>query len=417
MKTLTLPSAVIQRITDQINKDYPTLNEKQRIKLFNTACEMWWTISMKHINEMEIQESNYGDAAIYNLWVNIHKTDLEKFRITFDSKRILYTQILNLLTDAQTIDVNEKYSSGKFSKSYRPNTEVSYRTLTNIDLDLKFINRSFKTQGELIQKNLEWTKLITDLYLVKIDLTGYFNHLDGNLGKFYKNRQLKKQVKLKNGQTKFIEINQSEPIYFTDRLIYTLKQRAIKINLGIHSFSVADTGRIYSSIANLHKSALPFITLNDNEVIERDAVNCQPLLLASLIDNEQYRNDCETGCFYERFSEGLDLDRNQVKLWCYSKIFFNDAKIIGSSALQLDSVYPGLSAQINEFKEQPIRENQLWFRLQSLEAAIFVKVASQVHFPVITRHDSIIVNAKWQEEVDELIVKEFKRIGLMVNLK
>lgn len=412
MKKLLLPTQVIESVNNQIQKDYPTITEKQRLKLFTVACEMWWIITDRHQSIIEKNQNQYGDASVYNLHINFHRNELYKFQIRIDKRVLKYNQILDLLVQSNVLEINHIYSSGRFTKSYRPHVDLCYNRAQLVELDLKWINQFFWSKQQLIDANPEYSKLIQDMYLTKVDLESYFDYLDEMKGQLYKT----KQVTITNNNKTF-KTNKLMDVYFDDRTIYRLKQKATKINLGSHFFKVADTGRIYSSLANLPKTAVKFLTLNGDPVIERDATNCQPLLLSSIINHDQYKEDCQSGVFYQKGAAVTEKSRDQFKVWSYANIFFNDKKVTSKVAQQLDSIYPGISNQINVYKETELREDQLWFRLQSLEAAIFVAVAKQLPFPVITRHDSLLIHPKWKNQVDELLKNEFKRLGLKVKLK
>src|SRR5690606_32544737 len=138
-----------------------------------------------------------------------------------------------------------------------------------------------------------YRKLIDDLYLVNIDLEKLYWHLDQTIGMPYSNKT---------------------DAVLTPAKAYSLKIQALKINLGIHFFSVSSTGRIYSSIANLPTVMLPFLELHNEKVVEIDAVNSQPLLLAGMINHPQFKADVEAGLFYEKMAESMDISRQEFKM-------------------------------------------------------------------------------------------------------
>jgi hypothetical protein len=166
-------------------------------------------------------------------------------------------------------------------------------------------------------------------------------------------------------------------------------------------------------MANLPSIMIPFISLNNQSVVEIDAANSQPLLLANLVNNPKYQTDCENGLFYEVMGNSMGISRDEFKEKSYKWIFFNDNQIGKVWKDRLEAVYPGLTKQINQIKS----EKPLWFELQSLEADIWIKIAQKQLNPVITRHDSLIVESKHATRISKEIEKEYKRRGMKVKLK
>lgn len=409
--TVPIPVLVIDSITDQITKDYPTLQGNTKLKLFQVCCEMWLFILDEHETEKSKKEKEFGDSKIDNIYANISREKFQKFQIKLNGKVFQYTEIKNLLIKSNLIEDNSKYKVGEFSKSYRPNPENKYLTYQLVDLDFKLFLKNENIIENLILENPKHAKLIKDLYLAKINLSTLLVDLQNGLGKKYTTKSNKWNTK-------------SWDVILDHKRLMAIMIKAIKINLGIHFFKEADTGRIYSSIANLPKLCLPHLTLNGNAVAEADAANCQPLLLSSLIDNAQFKQDCENGIFYEKMAFFLNIERDDFKVLSYAKIFFNNKKIDDKMAKNLDSVYPGLSEQINKYKANSDEEAKamdqsqlLWNRLQSIEASIFIKVAKSLPYPVLTRHDSIIVSTEYKEKIKKALTKEFKKYNLNVKFK
>jgi len=402
---IPIPTLVIQNITNYISVNYPTLSENNKTKLFSRVCELWFTIYTEHQHEIQKKSKDFHNSHIDNIYVDIPKTRLAKFQIKIAGTNIQYPTILGILKSTNLIHINDAYSTNRFSKSYRPNPEIKYDLIQNIELDLQKFTKNFKTREQLLEENPTYTKLISDLYLIKVDLSQFFKTLESLIGLPYKTEK-------------------GQEIILTPQHAYSLKIRAIKTNLGIHFFSVASTGRLYTSLSNLPKLTLKHITLNNKPTVEIDAANCQPLLLASLINHPQFTQDCEAGIFYNKMANHLGITREEFKIQSYAQIFFNNKKITKTMATQLDSVYPGLSTLINQYKCKSKKEAQtkhkselLWHQLQSLESQIFIGTALSQLAPVITRHDSIICNQEVEEEIRNTLIKKFSKIGIKVTLK
>jgi len=406
MKTqVPVPTVVIERVTNQIQKDYPTLTQDQKTKLFSKLVEFWFYIYTEHQKEIQKLSASFGNEHLFNVYTHIHRSKLAKYRVKIGGKLIQYPELIKVLQSLQLVDINDTYSAGRFSKSYRTSPTLRYEMVQMIELDLSKLLINNKTREQLLQENPNHTKLINDLYLVKVHIDNFFLQIDFLIGSVYK---------WEKGEAKVL----------TPEHAYALKIRAIKINLGIHFFSVACTGRIYSSLANLPKLTLPFITLNGKVPMEIDAANCQPLLLASLLNHSSFKSDCESGIFYDKMAEHLGLTRQEFKIKSYAQIFFNNKKISKEMSETLDQVYPNLSEQINEWKAKSKKAaqamdkvNLLWHKLQSLEASVFVKTALEQMRPVFTRHDSIVCTPEDFDSISKAIKKRFKEIGIKVTLK
>jgi hypothetical protein len=407
MKTLTeipVPVNVIDATSNYIATTYPGLSESHKSKLFSKLAEVWFYIYSTHSEERNRQLPKFHNHHIDNIYVNISRTILSTFQIRIGSTIMQYTELIRILNNCGLIDINHSYEVGKNPKSYRPNPEIRYELTRTIPINLEKFIKANHSKSDLLKSNPGYESLINNLYLVKIDLPNFFEEIENSIGQTYK-------------------WDKGEPKVLTAELAYRLKIKAIKINLGIHFFSVSSTGRIYSSLANLPKVCLPHVTLNGLRPIEIDAKNCQPLLLSSIIKNQEFQTDCEAGVFYDRMADHLGITRTEFKMLSYAQIFFNNKKINAKTVSQLESVYPGLATQINAYKCKSKKEaaavgdeNLLWYRLQSLEAKIFIQTALKQLTPVITRHDSILCLPTEVDAITEQLTSAFKKIGIDVKL-
>lgn len=405
MKTnLPIPIYVVNKISTYLLTTYPNISETHKSKLFSKLIELWFFVYDSHNEEKAKKLNKFFNNHIDNIYVNISRTELKIFNV-YVGKQLQYIDLLKILESTGLIDINSSYEVGKNSKSYRANPAIQYNLIETIEIDVTKFIKSNASKSEILAKNPGYETLIENLYLIKIDLPNFFNKLDESINQVYK-------------------WDKGEPKILTNELAYALKIKAIKINLGIHFFTVSSTGRVYSSLANLPKVCLPFILLNGFQPIEIDATNCQPLLLSSIINNIQFKTDCELGIFYNEMANHLGISRDEFKILSYAEIFFNNKKITQKMAIKLNTIYPGLSEEINEYKysskkaakAQP-ETDLLWFRLQSLESSIFIKTALEQITPVITRHDSILCLPSQCEEICKSITNKFLEIGISVNLK
>jgi len=396
MKTLIstpIPTEVLQRITDSIKFEYPELDEKSRTKLLSRLVELWWLIKDAHIKELS-KISDYETSNLEYRYTNISSRTLSKFEIQIN-KKIKVNTLLLMLEQARVIDINNIYSVGNFTKSYRPTPELDYLHTFNIPIDFSKIIDSYSSEEQLIAKNdPKYTKLIKDLYKTRIDLTSFFLVMDSITNTIYK------------------KVKGVEKIMTPD-LAYDYKMRAIKINLGLHFFSVSSTGRCYTSIANLPTITLKYLTVDGRNMIDIDLNNSQPLNLSVLIDNPQYKKDCESGVFYDKVAAHLNITRDEFKLKSYETIFFNKDKVTGLTADNLEVVYPGIVRQINALKDK----EELWFLLQKMEADLWISTALEISNTILTRHDSVMIFPEDLQSFKDSITAKYKKLGASITLK
>lgn len=399
MKTaIPLPVTVIQNIESYVTTNYPSLKESGKVKLFSELLELWFFIKSKHVGSVSLLESKNeklkaSDKSHLN-WVNISRDELVHFKVSIDKSRIIYSQLIDILIAAELIERNNTYAAGNFSKSYRPNVNLKYECTRNFDINIQKVFKNIKTKNDLYKSTpFRYRKIIDDLYLTKIDLEKFYNDIDQMLGMHYSTNAPK--------------------AILTHNKIYALKIRALKINLGLHWISVSTTGRIYSSISNLPQIMIKYLSLHNQKVVEIDCANSQPLLLSSLVHNVRFKRDVENGAFYDVMAKAMEISRNEFKMKSFKYLFYDEKEIGATWKQRLDGVYPGLADQINEIK----KTDKLWFLLQKAEADIWIKTAQKQVVPVLTRHDSILINEAEVDRVKKQLRAEYKKHGMKVTLK
>lgn len=393
-----MPEQVIINIEKFVNEseEFYSVSLTNKLKLITLLIDLWNFIYLKH--EDKSFGLNVTDPVYY--YVNIPTSELIKFKIKIDHNVRTYKNLIDYLIKCNTIQKCDKYSTGgrytegnkSFTKSYRPNPELCFSKLSTIKVDIDILTGTYDSKRALLMKNKKYKKLIRDMFAVRLDLESLFNYLDSLLGKPYTKRH-------------------NKPL--TPRMCLNYKIRALKINLGLHFFKESSTGRLYTSIANLPSIMIPYMTLYGKPVKELDAANSQPLLLSGLLNNSKFKKDCEEDKFYSTCAEELGMTRMEFKLYSYKKIFFNEKAISPKLVEKLERVYPGIGAEINKIKS----ESKLWELLQGLESKIWINTSLKFIFPVLTRHDSVLVWENNIEEVRNELLKEYKKYNLNPTLK
>ncbi len=393
MKKYLIPIKLLDRIKFGIesSSDFIHLKEKQKLKLTQSLIELWLFI----YNEQRKDES----TSTLKGFTNIHRNNLINFRIKLDNKLFSYSNLIEFLQKLELLEINEVYSSGAFSKSYRVLSNFLELDFVEFEIDFEKIFTNIKDKKYWLKKYPNLQKQIKETYEVKIKLTEYIRWINNNIG-----TELKPIIK--NGVL--------ETRILTKERAFDYIIDAIKINLENIWFKLSDEGRFYNSTTNLSYTALPFIQLKRRSVKEIDVKNCQPLLLCALIKNELYKKDVESGIFYDRVAEKINKTREEFKVLSYKYIFFG-SKNLKSGAIYdaMNELYPGFIQEMNELRNKMSVAKEL----QKVESNIFVNKISNYDFKMILRHDAVFVFEEDFDLVKELVIEEFKKIGLRATIK
>jgi hypothetical protein len=396
-----VPTLLIEKVIDRISIDHNLidLKEKQQQKLIKRLIELWYFVYNKQISD--------GNALNLKFYTLIHKNELMKFQIKVCGLRLYYTDLLNIL--GSLIERNDDYSSGNFSYGYRVNTDfISFGRLTEYEVDFNLVFNNTNNKEYWIKKYPNLKNLIEDAYNTTIDLDEYLFWMQSNLGCKLNPVYNKKKNKIE------------DRILDNERLCHHFNL-ALKVNMKNLWFKLSDEGRFYSSISNLPKTSVNFIKLYNEKTISVDIANCQPLLLSTMIDNDEYKNDCLNGVFYDELERTLSgesstsqINRQKVKLMCYKYIFFG-SNTLSSGLLYsaMEKKYKGVINQINNIK----MDKCLAKTLQQIESDIFVNKIGKIKIPKLLRHDEVIVSLSNLERIKEYLRKEFLNINikLLIN--
>ena len=388
MNKMPIPTALFDTTRELVREKSIELNLKinQEAKLVVKLIELWMFI--------------YDNQEDLDFYVNLPKTILKKFKFNANNKRLEYYKLLELLENGNLIDVNDKYSVGNFSKSYRIKTDFIKGNYTELELSIKKIFKDYKSKSFWISKYPKFRKQIEEAYNINIELNNYIKWLMSNKG-------MELPPYFKNG----VMIKR----YLDSKTIFNYIYNAIKVNLGIHWFRISNEGRFYSRLTNTSNTALNFIKLNDKPIYELDVSCCQPLLLSNFIKSDEFRKDCESGLFYDKIGKELNYERSKVKLLSYKYIFFKkDTLNSGVMYDVMEKLYPSVMEQINNLK---IKYGNLACELQKLESEVFVNNLSFMDVDMMLRHDAIYVHEENIDMMKKEIKKQFNKIGLTPKIK
>ncbi|MBZ9786998.1 hypothetical protein LB456_05955 [Psychroflexus sp. CAK57W] len=365
--------------------------ELQNKKVMKLLITLWFYV----------YECQRKDNEIFNFqgYTEINTKKLEKFKMIINKKKFQYAFFLNMLLEAETININKKYSQGNFCKSYRINTKILCNNFEEVEIDFDKVYCKIRNKKSWLRKYPTYKKQIKEAYETDIDIAEYIKWLRHNRG-------INLKPVIENGIVK--------QRILTDDRILDYVNTALKVNYKNLWFTISKEGRFYNTLTNMSYTALPFIKLKTKEIMEVDVKNCQPLLLASIIDNEMYRADVEAGVFYDRVAEEIGKTRNEFKTLSFQFIFFANRKLkSGRIYNALNKLYPGFVEQINKLRD----EIHISRKLQELEADIMVNKIGRLNYKMMLRHDAVFVFEEDYDVICEQVKAEFAKLGLKVQIK
>lgn len=384
---------------------------------------------------LKIMEANNYDDSFNSPYVEIKSNIFDSIDIIVEGKRLQYPYFMDILKQNELIyirtlngkEVYSNFEGGEFFKSYRL-SNVFYE----IDIDDYFTNYHYIDyeinitpyqkkysnieKKEIKQMRKDYSNIYKHLEKISIIEDEYFDFLTLNEG-----RPVKSKLDI---QGNIIQNTLDK------KRIMNYYYNALRLNYGEKNISKSESGRIFSPITNISNLALPFLIYDKKEHLTSiDVVNCQPLLLSTLIDYEEFKYDCERGAFYDTlvnycrkynyFNPLINPNKHRdiVKLSVFKYIMFSkNIKKEGSFQNIVNKAYPQLLDKI--IKLTSIKEKTLAFLLQNIESEIFIEniVRNEKRF-CLSKHDEIIIRIKDVKYFEKRIIEEFRKKGLEVTLK
>lgn len=171
--------------------------------------------------------------------------------------------------------------------------------------------------------------------------------------------------------------------------------------------TVGITGRIYTIYNGLPKQARRAIFKDGCATVELDVRNSQPLILASLCCDTEYKKAAESGKFYNDCAEDFQLDREDFKLKFLKWIG-------GAKDKQLDGYMMDRFPVMADFviKEKSKNYKGLICNLQRIEAEIITKVPNSLSI-----HDGVVIKEEDEDSAREYIRNSFGKLGLTPKIK
>ena len=385
------------------------LNHKQLAAIRRRLFELYIFIHNEQITQYEkkllLKEHRYNP---FDEFANLHDNKLRRFRITRNKIPFTHQALLKILLEEELIEVNDKYSSGSFSKGYRISKASLGRDFNGIEVDLNLVyHKDIKSREYWLKIYPNHASLITNTYNAKINIDNLINWMNINQGIEIKPKPNRNGKMIKR--------------FLTPELSYYYINKCLRVNFGDLWFKVCDAGRFYSNVVNLPNICIPFLELyNQKNLLSIDIPNAQPLFLSKFIKCPKYKYDTQSGKFYDNLSRAMFSLKNpdeefnslsikekknlreEVKIACFRYIFFNDKGLSSGVLFKcMETLYPGVMEQINIIKSS----SKLSWLLQGLESDIIVGgVGMNSDLLVITKHDEVL----FIPEMAEYVLKEIE---------
>lgn len=400
MKETIIPVSILLKIQNYCYTNFSEYSPKEIDKLID-ATVITWNIVYGMYSRYGVNE--YGYFSVYSC-----NEDLRKIDITIEGNRYYYSTFIDILCDTLILIQNpNNYSTGtettkSYTKSYMLNCE--WGSLYNYKINyLKYKQTVDKDREELITEYSEHENLINTLHRVQIDIVKLIEYLEANLGKRMKPKTFKNSWgKTMIDNTRVID----------EETIYRCLFDALRINNRKIYYTVRD--RVYSSLSNLSSLCNDFIFIDGIKMEEIDVVNCQPLLLNTLVDDSNLRRVCQDGKFYEVLMEATGIeDRNEIKIMTYRDLFFGTYKPNSVLGKAFQSLFPHAHKYLLNYQYD--LDETLAKNLQMKEAEIFIGVAIETvkDFPVITKHDALFIPMTYRTKMQYELTMKFGEYGII----
>ncbi|WP_430817877.1 hypothetical protein [Carboxylicivirga sp. RSCT41] len=353
-----------------------TTNQSLRLSLDFLLNDCYSDIlSKNHI--FFITHKIWSETRKSNQYSNITKRTLQylgqRFKDDTGKRQWRYKHILDLLTEKGIIEINDKYSTGRFSKGYRL-TEEFIMLLNKYDNELLTLDVSDSTYDLLIgncpkpthpELLLHWESL----HKIEIDLQKAFLAID--------------------------DLKKTNP----QRATRAFKDVINFLNKRFHVSRKKETGRVTSLFNLCVKEIRECFTYQGEQIVELDLKSSQPYFYANELvkynptskDVQRFYDIVVKEDVYEYIGTRIGItERKKIKEEFYSYMY--KTKVYKSDMLKpkvqtvIEKEFPEVHTIMDNLCKD---ETPLWLRMQKQEADIFVgsvnnflskgKIALSVH--------------------------------------
>jgi len=436
LKKLTIPKSLFYKI-EALN-----LNKTQRIKCYNLIYLLTSTPSRK--------------GGLFLEWTPLSYYFL---RLVLGSRYIDY---VNILGEAGIIDCDDLFYEGK-ALCYRMNSSIDYsEELITVEFNYTYSEelnriRINRNESHRFYKNLSNLKIdFNKLELLaqeSIDKISIDNFTTNN-NLFWSGAKEVETITPLGSRKAFISraaavrdaislnmdlIQGGNGIKIMDAKEFIAQKKLFKRAYFKNCIeALKDPNTIYAKRNKTNNrldtnfTSFPSVLLEEiylqNDILEIDAVNSQPALLAYILEQEGVVGDdvdifieaAYNGEFYEYMSNKLGVDRAKAKAITFEVLF--SSSIVNSDEKSLfKSCFPIVWEYIKHIKSSSGDKDAFSVKLQRLESEIFIdKILlplSEREIQLFSKHDSIACYSKDYSDVLEHITNTYQELSFRGTLK
>lgn len=348
-----------------------------------------------------------------------------------------YISIIKNLEGLNIIDVNSKYSAGKYSKSYKIGKDFLNKKIKALSLKSRHMIKSLEKQIQSIKDEIKEDELLS-----KIDKHTQNLFLIDEVTKFEPPRDFVLTKRLEFPKNTKYYIDFGKYVDNPNRLFrYEQFRRGLlelnKKDISSHSLSIfysptiASSGRIYHMVTSIPRKIRAGLRTKNMELIyEVDMASAQPSILIlewlkhltkhnSKISTEASKclNLVINGGIYEyiktnsKYYKGLDY--TELKKAVLTSLNRKDYK--SQERDELIKLFPEFMKWVRRIKSK-YDNKKLSFIGQSAEAAIFIGVFKELDSNIFALpiHDCIISTKKNIPLIKEMLISKTKNIYSIV---
>nr|WP_299385459.1 hypothetical protein [Allomuricauda sp.] len=191
----------------------------------------------------------------------------------------------------------------------------------------------------------------------------------------------------------------------------------------LYAHTDATSGRLHHNFTNLPSYILDIIA-KENALVEVDAINSQPALLANMLGktvDPVFYDKATKGELYEYMAKKMETTREEVKPIVMNALFDDSPKYVSEHRELLAKIFPDLGKAIVRIEKES--KERLSISLQKFEVDLFIKqilpALLKEGIASCTKHDSVIIkyNKKDFKKLIDIMQNVLKNKGIEMFFK
>lgn len=355
-----------------------------------------------------------------NYFANISSTELKKYLGTRD-----YKLVVDLLIQKDIVKRNDKYSKGKFSKSYAfTNTAMN---MSKVEASIKsksfaqrLIDINYKEYQETIKNPLFKRILDNTMKLIVVEEQDYYKSELSDLTEEEMDNEINPEERLKE---KWHQYNRYTSFYNEFKSFNKVSETKQLVQSKIYQKPiVADSGRVYYTVSSIPRLIRQSMRASDGQYLwEVDMTAAQPTLIMlewlKIAENSEESTLIKClileGKIYSYIQQNSTyfktLKYGQLKREVLQSLYEEFTNTKRNKALKL--LFPNLINWVNESKKEKGYKT-ISYTGQKLEADIFVEVYKELppNMFCLIIHDSILCLEQATSLIRERLIEKTREV-------